>query len=231
MGEPQKKSLFQKICNMTTNPGFSVRFYIRPPRKGISDTPTPLRLKVWISATKGYLYLSTNAAITPRQFSAFAADGTPSQNADPQLTKIVDTYRAAVQLVISGAIVNGKIATLTSKGLESRVAGVIGRMEANAKGGVWHPITPFADPLSVQTCAECLFCGHECRAPWLYEFERERAAEVADYNGICINRSTRTPKGIMWQPNPKREPEPFDKDKQSHLITAIDEAEKGGRNG
>lgn len=152
---------------MTHNPGFSVRFYIRPPKGGKSDTPTPLRLKVWISATKGYLYLSTNAAITPRQFSAFAADGTPSPNADPQLIKIVDTYRAAVQLVISGAIVNGKIPTLTSKELESRVAGVIGRMEANAKSGVWQPITPFAEPVSVQTCAGCLFCGHECRAPWI----------------------------------------------------------------
>lgn len=216
---------------MTHNPGFSVRFYIRPPKGGKSDTPTPLRLKVWISATKGYLYLSTNAAITPRQFSAFAADGTPSPNADPQLIKIVDTYRAAVQLVISGAIVNGKIPTLTSKELESRVAGVIGRMEANAKSGVWQPITPFAEPVSVQTCAGCLFCGHECRAPWIYQHEADRAAEFADYNGICINRSTRTPKGIMWQPNPKREPEPFDTYKQSQLIAAIDEAEKGGRNG
>lgn len=120
---------------MTLNPGFRVRFYIRPPRKGRSYTPTPLRLKVWISATKGYLYLSTNAAITPRQFSAFASDGTPSQNADPLLKKIVDTYRAAVQFVICGAIVNGKITTLTSQELEIRVESVITRMEANAKSG------------------------------------------------------------------------------------------------
>lgn len=195
----------------TPNPGYSVQFYIRPPQKDRLNKPTQLRLKAWISATKSYLFLSTDIKVTPLQFDSFNSYGIPSKNADPDITKVIDRYRAAANLVLSGAIVNGKIMSLTSEEFKSRVEGVIVRMNANEQSGVFQPITPFATPESVKTCKGCVFCGRECSAPWLFDAEAERAAELADFNRICRERviviDDNKP---LWQPNPNVTPQPIE---------------------
>ena len=195
----------------TPNPGYYVQFYIRPPQKDRLNKPTPLRLKAWISATKSYLFLSTDIKVTPLQFDNFNSYGIPSKNADPDITKVIDRYRAAANLVLSGAIVNGKIMNLTSEEFKSRVEGVIGRMQANEQNEIFQPITPFATPESVKTCKGCLFCGKVCSAPWPFEMEAERAAELADFNGVCRERviviDDNKP---LWQPNPNYAPQPIE---------------------
>lgn len=216
------------------NPGFSVRFFIRPRHKvgTPTDTLTPLRLKVWIGATKRYLYLSTNAEITPNQFKAFASDGTPSKVADPELTRIVDLYRMATHYVVSGAIVNNQIDNLTSALLQSRVEGVITRIKANQKTKHWQKIIPFASPNHIGVCRGCIFASTECRAPWIYQREADQAAEYAVYNGLCQNRCVKTDRGYMFQPNPNYEPKPFVVGLNDRLIEAVKEyADKQGKEG
>ncbi len=194
-------------------PTFHTRFYIRTKQSKRGEEFTPLRLKVWVSATKSYLYLSTNLSVSPWQWSAFASDGTPGTSADPKLAKSVDRYRAAVSLVVSSAIVNNRIHAITSADFKSKVEGVISRMEANERSGNNQTIVVYASPNDVPTCAGCVFRSSVCRAPWSYQQERDFAPEAAAFNGICRKRVS----GGLWQPNPNKPGEPM----PERLLNAI----------
>lgn len=166
------------------DPSYSVRFYIRPTSKEPRVNPTPLRMKVWIGAQKGFIYLSTDVLITPAQWSAFSTNGQPNVGADPHIAAEVDTWKAAAQLVLSSAVVNNTISEITSEYFKRRVTGVVGRMRANRESGAKQPIIVGASPLEVKVCAGCDFCAEKCRAD-IYEAERDVAAEFAAYNGFC----------------------------------------------
>lgn len=184
------------------SPKFSVRFYIRTKQSKRGEELTPLRIKVWVGATKSYLYMPTDIQVTPWQWSAFASDGTPTTAADPKLAKAVDRYHKAATMVISSAIVNNRINTLTSAAMKMRVDGVKTRMEANEKSGANQTIMVFAAPSNVPTCAGCAFGGDKCRAPWIYDFEADTAPDLAAFNGLCRMRVEAATK--QYQPTPGR---------------------------
>jgi hypothetical protein len=95
-------------------PSYSIRFYIRINKKQRGDTLTPLRLKVWVAATKSYLYSTTTIKVTPNQWKHFNPKGMSSITADPAIAREVYAYLAVAQLVVSATIVNNRIMTLTS---------------------------------------------------------------------------------------------------------------------
>ncbi len=175
----------------TPDPSYSVRFYIRPISKEPRTNPTPLRMKVWIGAQKGFIYLSTDVLLTPAQWSPFSTNGKPNSGADPKIAAQIDTWKAAAQLVLSSAVVNNTISDMTSEYFKRRVIGVVGRMRANQATGSNQPINVGAAPVEVKTCIGCDFCGDRCNAPGLYDYQRDTAAEFAAYNGLCQWRKER----------------------------------------
>lgn len=170
---------------MGTNPNFTVRFYVRTTKTQGGDSPTPLRVKVWVSDTKSYLYFSTKTTTTKRIWADFATDGTPSAGADPVLVKVVDAYKMATQLVMSAAIANNRIKDMTSDEMSLRVDAVVSCIQKRQADGFARPILIFTTPQYVPTCKECLFCGATCKAKWDNALLSGIASDVALYNGQC----------------------------------------------
>jgi hypothetical protein len=190
------KNDFNKKYTAMIIPSYSIRFYIRINKKQRGDTLTPLRLKVWITDTKSYLYVSTPVSVTPNQWKAFDTEGNPGATADPAIAREVDTYRAAAQLVLSSAIVNNRVSTLTSEYLKRRVDGVVGRMKANKEHGVNQPIMVFCSPKDVSVCEGCKYRNDVCAAPWSFgALEADTAADFAAYNGACRMKQQEQKKG------------------------------------
>lgn len=169
----------------------TVRFYVRANGRG-EDVLIPLRMKVWNGAAKKWLYVTTDLRVTPRQFRReLATDGTPTAEASNAFAKDVERYRAAAVMVLSAAVVNNRVHTVSSEYLNSRVNGIVGRMRMNAKTGANQPIVVGASPMddeAQKVCAGCAYRGETCRAPWLVSQMKDTAAEFAIYNGICPMR-------------------------------------------
>lgn len=196
------------------NPGYSVRFFIRATKRQRGTTPAPLRIRVWIGAQKGFIYLSTANKVTPDQWKLFQSDGTPLSGADPKVIKIVDGLRAAVGLVLNHAATSGTIATLTSEKFRRLVEGVVWMMNQHHR-----PPVIGATPEDLSICARCAFRAKVCRAPWpfmLAEYENQAgeivkapegvptieradtAADFAQFSGFCMMRVING----EWRPTP-----------------------------
>lgn len=173
---------------MGTNPNFTVRFYVRTTKTQGGDSPTPLRVKVWVSDTKSYLYFSTKVTTTKRIWADFSTDGSPSAGADPALVKVVDAYKAATQLVISAAIANDRIKELTSEQLSLRIDAVVAYIQKQQQDKSHHPLLVFTTPLNVPTCEDCKFRATTCKASWKNEDETDIAPDLALYQRVCLKR-------------------------------------------
>lgn len=175
------------------NPLFAVRFYIRSKGTQGDDSPTALRARVWVGATKAYLYLTTKGITTKRKWSVFAPDGTTkSISADPELLRIVDLYRAATQLVMSGAVANNKLDTLTSDELTRRVDAIVTCMEKQQRDKTSNPILVYTSPFNVPKCNGCVFRGAKCKATWQTDTDTAVAPDMALYTNECIKRKEGT---------------------------------------
>lgn len=198
------------------NPGYSVRFFIRATKRQKGTTPAPIRVRVWISAKKQFLYISTPYTTTPNQWAYFGSDGTAYAGADPTTIRIVDTYRAAVGLVLNHCAAAGTITDLSSEKLKRLVEGVL-YMMSRRKVYNRAPIVG-TKPTDVALCSGCAFCADQCRAPWPFipdeiedaegnvkpnvdnipTMEREdTAADFAAFLGFCMYRVV----GGQWRPN------------------------------
>lgn len=216
-------------------PNYLVRFYIRISQTQRGDTPTPLRLRVWIGAQKRSLYATTETTITPRQWAYFDTEGNPKPGAEPRLIREIDSYKTAANLVITAAVERGRIDSMTSQEFKRRIDGVKTRLDLNNKQEKQWPIKPLATPLEVETCANCVFRGIECRAPWSYTAEADSAPEFAAFNGMCpkrVNAET-----MKWESVPGREnhiPNEVTYNTGKRLeeyAAALIEAKEGGNNG
>ena len=188
---------------MPTNPHFVVRFFVRTTKTQDADSPTPLRAKVWLSHSKQYYYVSTNQQTTQRKFSLITGEGAPRYGADPELVKIVDRYKAAIQFVISAAIVNNRVNSLTSEELTARVNLVADRMKRNEDFYLSEPepILVYTSPRYVPLCDSCVFKGKTCRANFEEEI-KDMAPDHALFSGVCPmsidkNRNTENLASVM----------------------------------
>lgn len=182
---------------MNHNPNFTVRFYVRTTKTQGGDSLTPLRVKVWISGTKSYLYYSTKVSTTKRIWADFASDGTPSPGADPTLTKVVDTYKTATNLIVSSAIANDRIKELTSEQLSLRIDAVVAYMEKQQEEHPQRPILVFSTPHNSPFCMECCHCGTKCKAKWQSEDERDIAPDLTLYGNKCPHFKTKRDISIL----------------------------------
>lgn len=186
------------------DPYYSVRFFIRATKRQRGDTPAPLRIRVWIRAQKSLIYLSTSDKVTPDQWKYFQPDGTPLKGADPKIANIVNQWRAAANVVLTEAVLNNRIDTITSEIFKFKVEAVKNRIEINEKSGQDRPIIVFESPEKIETCAGCIFRDETCRAPWSSNREREHAPELAAFNAMCRMRVSEEGK---YHPTPSREPQ------------------------
>lgn len=176
---------------MGTNPNYTVRFYVRTTKTQGGDSPTPLRVKVWVSDTKSYLYYSTSTTTTKRIWADFANDGTPSPNADPALVKVVDTYKTATQLVMASAIANERIKEMTSESLSLRVDAVVTYLKMRQDHKNLPPLLVFTTPINVPLCQNCIHCGEVCSAKWDSKLQASTASDVALCKSTCPKRKAK----------------------------------------
>lgn len=180
---------------LNQSPTYSVRFFIRASRG--REELTPLRVKVWITALKKYVYVSTDVSITPNQFNEFSSDGTPTSQALPLVAWSVNNWRIAVNIVVADIIERGRMNELTNEIISQRSKFIVGHIRENAK---------ISTPMVVKTCDACVFRASLCRAPWPVEASEE-AAYYADAANMCNYRTLiaaligDTPY-FLWQPNP-----------------------------
>lgn len=193
----KRRFVILKVLIMAQNADYSARFYIRATKSQKADTVAPLRLRIYVAAQKGHLYLPTHLRTTPAVWSKFQSDGTPRIGADPQLLKKIDAIKAAIGLAINHAAIAGTLTDLTSVRLGQMVDAIC-RMDAESLPPVIG-ITPRA----LVICLQCDFCGDQCRAPWPWmqsEFtdegwtrrataeRKENAPDFAAARGWCLMR-------------------------------------------
>lgn len=181
------------------NPNFSVRFRVQK-RNLKRGEKTSLQMRVWVSAIKCHFTLTTDIALTEQQWKQFRTDGTPKLNADPDIIKQIDLWKASATLVMSDFVANNRLETTSSNDFKLRVQGIKGRIQTNEKEGRNAPILIDASPYQVSTCADCMYKGRECYAPWMIAKEAKLAPELAAYNGHCPKRMNSNGK---IHPNPK----------------------------
>lgn len=167
---------------MTLN--FKFRFFVRPTKAQGDSTPTPLRILVWISSVQKNFYISTGIMATAKQLGKFSDDGIAKGGADPQLTRVIEIYRTATTLVVSQAIANNLVETLTSEYLSHLVNGVAKSINAN-KGNKPHRFHVFTTPMMTPICTGCKYRDEKCKASWPTRLDAETASDFATFNGAC----------------------------------------------
>lgn len=214
---------------MSTKPQNAVRYYVYqiPPQTGEND-PGKLKMRIWVGILKKRFEFTTDLTITPKQFSKFKTDGTPTKAVqDTELAKEIQWLTYSAFQVVSSAIVYGRAEELTGPILAERILAVRNRNRATYGTNQFNNVVAFIPPECVPLCNGCVYCKEGetlCACPkWFTKAERDRAAEFAAMNGICLHRET--PEG--WQPNPNYPPQtPPDQTPQRPGSGA--DSEKGG---
>lgn len=219
------------------NKDLSVRFYIRPSaRSNDLDTPTPLRLKVWIAQEKRYIYSTTDVVVTPRQWKQFTFEGKPTNSADPKIARQIKDWVDAAFIFTSCALAYNRVSDLTSELFLRRLHGIVGRIRTTRETGVPQPIFVFMPPTLTPICKDCVFCEKRCKAPWFIEAEVDAAADFAIFNGFCRNRVVKED-GKYYSfttPNVPSSKESLEATnlfglKYQDLLKAVEELQEGGQ--